>query len=98
MAGDGSGATTTTQTPDATPNPAAVGELPSDFGQAPAPPTTAGADGAPIDAAAPPLSQAGHTGRPKNGAALWATGAAFGGLLLLCSGWLWTRRRRYDPA
>ncbi|HEV7534166.1 MAG TPA: hypothetical protein VGP90_00945 [Acidimicrobiia bacterium] len=85
-------------TPDSTPNPDAVSELPPDFGQTPAPPTTATPDEAPLDAAAPPITQAGHTGHRNSGAALWATAAAFGALLLLGAGWLWTRRRRYDPA
>ena len=97
---DASADTTTTQAPDPTPDPAAVPELPSDFDQAPtaAPPATAPADEAPLDAAAPPISQAGHTESRAGRPALWATGAAFGGLLLVSAAWLWTRRRRYDPA
>jgi hypothetical protein len=75
-----------------------VPELPSDFNQSPTPPSTGPADGAPIEAGAPPLSQAGHTAPRSNGGALWATGLAFGVLLVLSAAWLWARRRRYDPA
>jgi hypothetical protein len=90
--------TATTTPPDPTPNPSAVPELPSDFNQSPTSPSTGPADGAPIDAAAPPLNQAGHTSPKANKPALWATGLAFGALLLLSAAWLWARRRRYDPA
>jgi hypothetical protein len=94
--GDG---TTTTLTPDPTPDAAAVPELPPDFDQSAAPPASAPADEAPLDAVAP-LNQAGHTDKaPANKPALWVTAIAFGALLLVSAGWLWTRRdRRYDPA
>jgi hypothetical protein len=89
--------TATTTPPDDTPNPAAVPDLPPDFNPAPNAAGNSPADEAPMDSAAPPISQAGHVaGHHSRGAALWLTGLAFAGLLLISVGWLWTRRRRYD--
>ena len=90
--------TATTTPPDPTPNPAAVPDLPPDFNPSPDAAAKSPADEAPMNNAAPPLSQAGHVGHHGSGAGLWLTGLAFGALLLLGVGWLWTRRRLYDAA
>ncbi|HVW31196.1 MAG TPA: hypothetical protein VHL53_01545, partial [Acidimicrobiia bacterium] len=102
-AGAAGDATSTTAAPDATPNPDAVNELPADFDQTPATtpssPAPSPADEAPMDLGAPPLSQAGHTtGHHDDKAALWATGLSFAAVLLVLGGWLWIKRRKYDPA
>lgn len=66
-------------------------------------PTTTPGDAPPdettLDAVAPPLNQAGHTDQGSNKKqALWVTAIAFGAVLLVSAGWLWTRRGPYDPA
>ena len=86
------GDTTTTLAPDAV-----IPDMPPGFDQ-PADASAPAPDGAPLDAA-PPLDQAGHTiSHPKAKAALWLTALAFGALLLISSGLILVRRRRYDPA
>lgn len=86
---------------DVTSELAAPGEAPEllpGFGE----PTTAPVDALPdettLDAMEPPLNQAGHTDQGNKKQALWVTAIAFGAVLLVSAGWLWTRRGPYDPA
>jgi hypothetical protein len=48
-----------------------------------------------IDVASPATEK---TANRRNAPALWATALSFAALLLTSSGWVWTRRRFYDPA
>jgi hypothetical protein len=77
-----------------------VPDLPPDFDASPnaTPAPKAPAEEAPMDNAAPPLSQAGHVQHHGGGASLWLTGLGFGALLIGGVAWLWTRRRTYDAA
>ena len=73
-------------------------DLPPDFNPSPDAAGKGPADEAPMDSAAPPLTQAGHVGHHSRSGALWLTGCLFAALLILSVGWLWTRRRQYDAA
>jgi hypothetical protein len=89
--------TTTTLTPDPTPDAAVLPELPADFDQS-ASPEPAPSEDTPLDGLAA-LDQAGNIDEVRaNKPALWVTAVAFGALLLVSAAWLWARRGRYDPA
>jgi len=51
--------------------------------------------GTTIDVAAPSTE---HTANRRNRPALWATALSFASLLTISVGWVWARRRLYDPA
>lgn len=101
MSGVDEAAPTDAAASDVTGDPGATPEeaVTPGFAETTTVPGSAPPDDTALDALEPPLNQAGHTDQSKDKKqALWVTAIAFGAVLIVSAGWLWTRRGPYDPA